>query len=310
MKHLLRYMVAITLVAFAAACGKEDAPEAPNENTEVTVTFSTSLPVVARGAGEGKLANELHYAVYLNGDLRLATNYNSPIAPIDPTTGKATLNLALVNGYTYDIVFWAQSSQAPYGLNWEEQHIAMNYSANAGNNEHRDAFIYVLKALTINGATQRTIELKRPFAQLNIGVSDYDAAAAGGFTLAATKIKAQACPRLKFFGANADEYGIAEGALEPVTFAWATPLTGEDATFEVAGKSYKRVSTNYLLIGGNTLHSDALNIDIAFSNEASGNGTTRELFTFNAVPVERNHRTNIVGTLLTSPANREIVVNP
>ena len=109
---------------------------------------------------------------------------------------------------------------------------------------------------------------------------------------------------------TADEYGIAEGALEPVTFAWATPLTGEDATFEVAGKSYKRVSTNYLLIGGNTLHSDALNIDIAFSNKASGNGTTRELFTFNAVPVERNHRTNIVGTLLTSPANREIVVNP
>lgn len=304
-------MVAITLVAFVTACGKEDAPEAPNDNSEVTVTFSTSLPVVARGVGKGEMATDLHYAVYLNGTVCLATNYNSPTAQIDPTTGKGSLKLELINGFTYDIVFWAQSSQAPYTLNWEQQQIEMNYAANnSGNNEHRDAFIYVLKAYTVEGASQRTIELKRPFAQLNIGVSDYEAAQTEGFTLAATQIQAQACPRLKFFGTNADQYGIAEGTLEAVTFAWATPLTSEDATFEVEGKSYKRVSTNYLLIGGNTLHSDALNITITFCNSESGVGTTREVATFHAVPVERNHRTNIVGTLLTNPANREVVVHP
>lgn len=304
MKHLFQYIVAVTLLSVATACSKESDEGIVPAGEPVNVTFETTLPSTTR-AGEGSLATELHYAIYFDE----RTDYSTGTAPI--VGGSAQLTLALISGENYDIVFWAQAPDAPYTLDWENEQILMNYDTKAaGNNESRDAFIYVLTDYTIGGAAKKDIPLKRPFAQLNIGVSDEAASIDAGFTPASTRITAQSYDKLSLFGLGGDEYGIPAGSLQEVTFGWATPLTGDDTTIEILGVTYKYMAMDYLLVGANSLHSDLLDIEIAFNDAADGSGLTKATPIFTSVPVERNHRTNIIGSLLTSATDLSYVVNP
>ena len=300
---MFRYIAVVLTTLLAVSCSTKVDEEIVPRGEEVTVTFDTSLPEVAR-TGDGAQATELHYAIYYDN----RTGYSSGRTTIEG--GSKKLTLKLIGGSTYDIVFWAQAPQAPYGLRWGDEQIAMNFDTTpAGNNEQRDAFIYVLKNYTVTSLSQR-ITLKRPFAQLNIAISDEQTSIDNGFTPRATSVKAQSYTALSLFDERGDEYGYPAGILSDVNFGWATPLTGDDATIEVEGVNYKYMSVNYLLVGANPLHTDALNIVVAFNDAADGTGTTKVAPEFSSVPVERNHRTNIVGALLTSVTNNGIVVNP
>ncbi len=304
MKHLFRYIAVVTLLSNIAACSEGSDEALVPVGEQVNVTFETTLPSTAR-AGDGSLATELHYAVYFDE----RTDYSTGTAPI--VGGSAQLTLALISGENYDIVFWAQAPNAPYTLDWENEQILMNYgTTTTGNNEARDAFIYVLTDYSIDGAAKKNIPLKRPFAQLNIGVSDEAASIAAGFTPASTSITAQSYDALSLFGLGGDEYGIPTGSLQEITFGWATPLTGDDATIEILGVTYKYMAMDYLLVGANSLHSDLLDIEVAFNDATDGSGVTKVVPVFTSVPVERNHRTNIIGSLLTSASDRNYVVNP
>ncbi|MBR7168850.1 MAG: hypothetical protein IKD17_00260, partial [Alistipes sp.] len=100
----------------------------------------------------------------------------------------------------------------------------------------------------------------------------------------------------------AEGIGDATGSLQAVEFKAA-----EFAAFnpkQLPGTTYDWVSFNYVLPA---LPTDVIDVEITFT---STTGKTINVPAFTNVPVERNHRTNIVGDLLTDPAKFNVIIDP
>ena len=169
---------------FAASCAKELVEE-PVLNDEAKVTFSVNTPEIAtRAYSDGMTATVLQYAVYdENGkELTALTKTDATI------NGSTTVELQLTTGNTYSVIFWAAAEDAPYAVDFAEKTMTVNYDNAACNDEKRDAF-YAYKEITVTGAQTETIELRRPFAQLNIGTADYEDSAKAGYTRHLTSLK-------------------------------------------------------------------------------------------------------------------------
>ena len=82
------------------------------------------------------------------------------------------------------------------------------------------------------------------------------------------------------------------------TFTMKAIPTASDGEFPVAG-GYKYLSMDYLLVGA-----DKATVDVAFNY---GGPQSR---TFTNVPVQRNYRTNIYGSLLTNTTDFNVVIEP
>ena len=306
MKNLLK-VFAVAVAVVLAACSK-DAAEPSVYTGDTQVTFTTTIPGATEGRAiaDGTTVDKLYYAVYEHGQTQAL------ITDEEDVVGKtATVNVTLVSGMKYDIVFWAQKEGAPYTFNTTNNRIDIDWTNLVGNNEARDAFIFVRKALEVNGSIQETITLKRPFAQLNIGISDFEAAKKAGFELAETKVSVDSYNQINFFGGEAyskadgtGDYGMPAGTETPVTFACAAPMTGADETITIKGTAYKYVAMNYILPA---MPTDAYDVDITFctANEVKQYSVP----TFAGVTFERNHRTNIMGSLLTDPGKFVIEID-
>ena len=161
MKKILFGMMAVAVLA--ASCAKELVEE-PVLNDEAKVTFSVNTPEIAtRAYSDGMTATVLQYAVYdENGEeLTALTKTDATIK------GSTTVELQLTTGNTYSVIFWAAAENAPYTVDFAKKTMTVNYNNAVCNDEARDAF-YKYHTFTVTGAQTETIELRRPFAQLNL----------------------------------------------------------------------------------------------------------------------------------------------
>ncbi len=272
---------------FATSC-ENDADVAPNAGEAAVVTFSVGTPeIVSRAYSDGLTATNLQYAVY---------NENGQILPdltkTDATiSGSTNVKLQLTTGNTYSVIFWAAAPDAPYTVNFENKTMTVNYEGATCNAENRDAF-YAYHKFTVNGTQTETIELKRPFAQLNIGTSDYAASASADYT----PIKSEVTVKQIYTTLNL-ENGAVDGKTD-VTFACAQIKKNE--TFPVPGNEY--LAMNYLLVDD-----DKELVEVVFTHSNESKQKTR---TVGSVPVQRNYRTNIYGKLLTSEVDVNVVISP
>ena len=279
---------AIASIMLATSCSNEEFDNIQN-GKESTVTFTAQLPeglqAKTRAYGDGTTATQLQYMAYLLDD-------NGTWKPTSVTGEatmqqlKTTLSLQLVNGNTYKIVFWAAAPNSIYTFDTANAKVTANYASQANNQESMDAF-YKVEEITVDGAASKTIELKRPFAQLNIGTADLDKAKDAGREVTKAAIKVNTYTSLDFKTEKA-------GGAQDVTFELAALPTGE--TFPVNGYDY--LTMNYLLMG------DKETKDVTISYDNAENRT------FNNVPLQRNYRTNIFGNLLTSTEDITVVINP
>ena len=220
---------------FATSC-QNDLDVMGNVGEEALVSFTVTTPDMAtRAYSDGATATHLQYAVY-NANGAELTDLTVTDGEIH---GSATVNLQLTTGNTYSVIFWAAAEGAPYTVDFGAKTMSVNYNGALSNDENRDAF-YKYHTFTVNGAQTETIELKRPFAQLNIGTADYAASASAGYTptKSAVTVK-QLCNVLNFVD------GKVSGTPADVTFAAAD--IKKDETFPVAGNEY--LAMNYLLVG-------------------------------------------------------------
>ncbi|MBQ5690419.1 MAG: hypothetical protein IIV24_02900, partial [Alistipes sp.] len=256
---------------------------------EVDVTFEVGTPT--RAYSDGKTATVLQYAVYEMND-EGATLLGS-------LTGSKTINIStkvelqLVTGNTYTVIFWAAAPNAPYSVDWATGTMTVDYSAAVCNAENRDAF-YKRHTFTVKGAQTETIELRRPFAQLNIGTNDYADASKAGYTPVNSAVKVTKVYKTL----DLWEGGVSEPVV--VDFDYDTIAKGE--TFPVTG--YQYLAMNYLLVG-----SDKEVVDIEFSYTESDAAAAKTRIV-GSVPVQRNYRTNIYGQLLTSDVEINVEIKP
>ena len=287
-KNFILGLLAITSL-FATSC-QQDFDLANNAVGETTVTFDVRTPQVALKSysySDGKTATVLQYAVYdaQGNELEGLTVTNGVIN----TT--ASVKLPLVTGNTYSVIFWAAAEGAPYAVDFGAKTMTVNYGSAVCNDEVRDAF-YAYKTFTVSGAQTETIELKRPFAQLNIGTNDYIASENAGY------VPTQSSVTVKNVYSTLN---LATGAVDSSTVAtFRLANIKKDETFPVDGYDY--LAMNYLLVA-----KDKEVVDIEFTYTDGSNAKTR---TVGSVPVQRNYRTNIYGALLTSEVDINVEIKP
>ena len=180
-KLLFGMMAALTL---AASC-QNDFDYVPTGEETAQVTFNVGAPEMAtRAFSDGATATVLQYAVY-NAEGNELTDLTVTDAEIH---GSTTVNLQLTTGNTYSVIFWAAAENAPYTVDFDAKTMTVDYANAVSNDEKRDAF-YAYHEFTVTGSQTETVYLKRPFAQLNIGTSDYTVAEAAGYAPAYSYVK-------------------------------------------------------------------------------------------------------------------------
>ena len=285
MKKILYGMMAATMI-FATSCENELELGAAGEESMVSFTIATP-DMGSRAYSDGTTATVLQYAVYdaEGNELEDLTVTNGEIH------GSTTVNLKLTTGNTYSVIFWAAAPGAPYTVDFGAKTMTVNYTNAVSNDESRDAF-YKYHTFTVSGAQTEAIELKRPFAQLNIGTSDYDDSEKAGY------IPTQSAVTVKNVYNTLD---LKEGKVSGEVVAnFGLADIKKDETFPVANCEY--IAMNYLLVGA-----DKETVDVEFTYTNGSNAKTR---TVGSVPVQRNYRTNIYGQLLTSDVNVNVEIKP
>lgn len=291
----LKYLAAAALTLLAVSCNKEQVAEVP-DGQMVDVTFTAALPgeMATKAIGDGQTAKKLYVSVYENDDAKTKLDLDKTATFTDL---KTQVTFSLVKGKTYNFVFWAQAAEgAPYDVT-DLKNIKISYEGAEANDEKRDAFYATRKELKVNGALTETIKLYRPFAQVNFGTADYDAAVAAGMEPVKSVFTAtDVATVFDTFEAEGKE------AKDVVTFT-ESALPGE--TLVTKAGDYKWMTMNYILPMGKQDAKHISNVTAEFIPET---GITVKASS-PQTPVQNNYRTNILGNLLTSQVifNIEIV---
>lgn len=290
-----KYFAAAALTLLAVSCNKEQVAEVP-DGQMVDVTFTAALPgeMATKAIGDGMTAKNLYVSVYENDAEKTKLELDKTATFTDL---KTQVTFSLVKGKTYNFVFWAQAAEgAPYDIT-DLKNIKISYEGAEANDEKRDAFYATRKELKVNGALTETIKLYRPFAQVNFGTADYDAAVAAG--VKPVKSVFTATDVATVFDTFEAEGKVAK---DVVTFT-ESALPGE--TLVTKAGDYKWMTMNYILPMGKQDAKHISNVTAEFIPET---GITVKASS-PQTPVQNNYRTNILGNLLTSQVifNIEIV---
>ena len=286
MKKSLFYSMLATTMLFATSCQQD---EVFVDGNEAVVQFQISTPEIAtRAYSDGSTATLLQWAVYDDqGDRVTGMQPGSKEINV-----KTNVELKLAKGKSYHVLFWAAAPDAPYTVNFDTHTLTVEYDGYS-NDEKRDAFYnwYPVEVNNVGGA--QVVELRRPFAQLNIGTGDMQDAAAAGVTVATTKVTVTDVYNTLDF-----KEGSVTGE-ENVTFDYAAVPTNE--IFPVDGYDY--LAMNYVLVG--TEKSVSNEVVLTYTGAAAA-----ETRTFTSIPLQRNYRTNIYGDLLTKGVDFIVEIVP
>ena len=299
---LFKTLAATAMSVLAIACAKE--PVADN-GQQAGVSFMVEVPCasVTKAYGEAEKATKLYYQVF--------DNAGAPIEGLGVQTtdlvGKAAkVSFQLVKDQTYNFVFWAQTTETGYYTIDETEglkKITADYTTHKdANDENRDAF-FATESFKVTGPVTKTVTLKRPFAQINIGTKDQlkagsATAPAIDFTGAKSSVTVTGVPTVFSPLAATPETMLTVPAT--VTFASAAIPTGP---LKVNETDYNYLAMNYVFAPAEGTVCD-LSAEIAL--------TGREPIQLSSptTPIKRNWRTNILGSLLTSSVDINVVVDP
>ncbi len=286
-RNFLLSIFAMLVMVLVTSCQKD---EALLGEGEATVSFTVNTPELAtRAFSEGELATSLTYVVYDAQGNRVS---GIPVGEKE-IHGRTTVDITLAVGNTYKVLFWAANENAPYTLDAENHKLSIDYSNVNSNDEELDAFYSWTTVEVSRNCSAQTVELKRPFAQLNIGTADFQLAANAGVASMQTAVKVTEIYNTLDF-ANGEVSGNAA-----VEFKLAN-IPAESETFPVAGNRY--LAMNYLLVDA-----EKEVVEVVMTYTGAANNETR---TFGSVPVQRNYRTNIYGNLLTQSVGFEVEIKP
>lgn len=296
-----RYLLSTFTIAAAALLVTSCNDEMDNglkTGDEGTVTFTAQLPseMGTRAFADGLTAKHLQYAVYEAGQstpLKVFGDETTVVGEAEMNNLKQTVSLKLTTGKTYDVIFWAadNSAKKPYTFDPLTQTVKIKYTNVYSNNDICDAF-FKKETITVSGNQNVDVKLTRPFAQVNIGTDDFDAATIAGLNLTQTQVKATAGDILNL------ATGKMEGTEATRTFKMKAIPTADDGAFPVAG--YK-----YLLMAYIPISDTKETVDMTFGY--NGKSSFRS---FTNVPLQRNYRTNIYGSLLTNSVDFNVVIEP
>ena len=314
MRNLL-LMFAMVGMLFATSCSNDDLDTVQSgDETQVTFSLSLEKKIATRAISDGSQTDKLVYAVFDENGNRIST-----IQKVEKTDVifPATETLTLAKGQTYKVAFWAQDADCEAYSVDDNMNVTVSYENALNNDETRDAF-FKTETFTVTGSTSIHVELKRPFAQINVGVTEEDwvAAVASGIEIKNSKVVIKdAATKLNLLtGAVSDPTTVG------VTYDLAT-IPAENLMVDVDNdgtkETYHWLSMSYILVNDGSDATPSVdgatkttleNLEFTFKPESGNEITLKNGLT--SVPVQRNWRTNILGKLLTSDITFNISIDP
>ena len=308
MRRIISFVAAVAMLAGAASCQRESVA-----GKEAKAVFNVVVPqesATKADVSDGSVVDKLYYEVYVGQSLM----YEGEVAPQGTTNPRTfSLEISLVKGITYDILFWAQKeSQTCYDLSNGLKQIMVTYGGNA-NDETRDAFYGSCKNFQLSDSPTE-VYLTRPFAQINFGskeTTDWATALpfmenADGTISLLSKIEIPELPTC--FNVYAGDIVSGYTATNLVFDYSAAPATwanyGSDINHN--NETYKRVLMNYVL--ASKLGNQLTQVKAYFKHNFNAQSPLEQ--TVLQVPVRQNYRTNILGNVFTAGNEFTIIVSP
>ena len=319
-KKLFLGMFAAAGMLLATSCSNDELDVVQSGN-EAQVTFSLAADggIATRAISDGTGAKKLVYAVY-NADGELIktianADVNGQIVDNSAFDNGLTENvtITLAKGQQYTVAFWAQNPNCTAYTTTDLKNVTVDYTG-LNNDETRDAF-FKAETFTVTGNADIDVVLKRPFAQINVGVTedDWNAAVASGIEIEKSKVTIEkAATSINLLTGEVDGEETVEYGFDIIPAKFTTPETldvdlNEDGTKE----KYVYLSMSYILANDATTgyaKTTLDGLDFTFA-PISGNNINFSAG-LNAVPVQRNWRTNIIGQILTGDVTFNITIDP
>ena len=299
MKKYFLSIVALAGMLFATSC--QESLVEPQVGGTTTFTVQVPDQMGTKAIGDASIIDRLYVAVYENfnengGTLPTSAIYKTNVAVVN---GAATVALNLIQGQKYDIVFWAQNGESY--VDADDELLSIPMDKNFHNNEAGAAFFHFEPNFDPTQIRTKGIELRRPFAQLNLGTTEASLnPATGTVSLVSSEIKikglAQTFNTITGMGETS--------TTELVTYAAAVPDNWQKLS--AANHEYVYVSMDYLPIVGDAKAVFDIEANIVVKDN-SGNKTINHKFA--SVPVQENYRTNIVGNLISSTTDFNVSID-
>lgn len=302
-------------------CSQEDLLTTGNNGIS-KVTFTIDMPGIAtRSYSNGMGSTKLQYGVYeimdddpTNPTINLVEGLSNDN---DVINMRKSLTLDFVTNHKYRVVFWASNENSPYSISWGKDSnpvMTVNYGSIKANDETLDGFFKTID-LDVNGDVQMDVELKRPFAQINIGASDYNDSKLAGCDPEVSSITVTTKYNtldLVTGKATKDTQDNPSITFDFNTIAGHSDVAEE--TFPVDGHDYLAMA--YVLVNledddpdnSDRTKNELVDVTFKYNDKAEDQGYhTRQV---GSVPIKRNYRTNIYGEILTSNANLNVMIEP
>ena len=298
-------MFAAAAMMLTTSCSNDETFEQLSNEAQVTFSLGLENAMSTRAISDGTGIDQLTYAIF---DKAGNIVYSSEKA----TNFPFNMNVTLLKGETYTAVFWAQDQECEaYSVSKDFKTITVDYEG-LNNDEKRDAF-FRSETFTVEEDATLEIVLKRPFAQLNVGVSEaeWDNAGELGYTIAKSAVVIKnAATTLNLMDGTVS--GEDEVEFTANTIPTETLLVDIDC--DGTSEAYKYLSMSYFLAYDKTDGASKTTLEDLKFTFTSEDGKTSVLERgLENVPVQRNHRTNIIGFgegLLTGNYSVKVVLDP
>ena len=303
MKKIYFGIVTLAVMLFVTACSQNE----PQQD-EALVTFSVGVEDanITRAYSDGTTANQLIYSIFNENGTKVIISKVTENNLTDLLEGH-TVTVSLAKGHTYTAVFWAQNSACKAYTISEDMHVTIDYTG-LNNDETRDAFFAVSEPFTVNNNLSQDVILKRPFAQVNVGAYEYDYTYAKENKLNVTLSSATITDVpsvINLYDGSVSQPVNVEYTLNNIP-------TGDNEKLHVdvnqdgEKEYYRYLSMCYILADpvGST-HTMSFKFKDIENDKLVGFSEGLE-----NVPAKRNWRTNLVGQILTGPANFLVIIDP
>ena len=294
MKKYFLSIVALAGMLFATSCQESLVEPQVGGTTTFTVQVPDAMGTKA-AIGSKENVNQLLVAVYSDVD-----NDQQPLVyetvTLDQGTGRFDVSFNLIKGQYYDLIFWAQTTDAyvASGAPYDLRSIEMNQ--NFPNNEKGAAFFHFENEFKVDGGNA-TITLRRPFAQLNLRTT------AEGLVTDANSNPVTLSTSMITVTNVATKFNTVSGMGEDADIIEfdAAKVPQEDVI--VDNRLYKYVSMNYLPVVGD----DRALVDVTAEITLAEGPVIKHSFT--NIPLQENYRTNIMGNLISGTTDFEVIIN-
>jgi len=283
------------------SCSVTDNPSEVNEDNQVSVSFTADLSngvtkALDDGDGAGIHADRCKLQVWWGNTL-----FFEKTVDVSSMTAKFE-NIILLKDQTYDFLFWADNKAGTYYVTDTLTKVSLKGSYVGGKDE-RDAFYAAVNGKTVSEGFSQTVELHRPFAQMNVITTDIP-----------TLYKQFKDP-LQFAALLPEKIGIKVTvptvfnvktgvASSPSELAYEAPIYTSPLRTDDGKKN--TLSMDYLFAP--STEGNVVDVEFKAKNETSGLSDIRNKFT--NIPLRRNYRTNIIGAHLTVVGEVKVEIVP